>query len=94
MLNEPYEIAINLPEKLDPTSGKQIKKTEITTNIPGKVNSISDNHYQLEKTYQYIKQSFSILNNMCIKAQNGKIPIDLIRKELIRRWENIQKLLT
>ncbi len=94
MVYEPYEIAINLPEKLDPTSGKQIKKTENTTTIPGKVNSISDNHYQLEKTYQYIKQSFSILNNMCIKAKNGKIPINLIRKELIRRWKNIQKLLT
>jgi len=99
---EPFEISLDLPEKLDPSKRKvdTAKKKEVPARRendkePSQKSTGSNNDKNLidRKTALFLKQTFSHLNNLCIRVEKGETEAAAIRKELVRRWHMLRNVL-
>ena len=90
MVYEPYEIMVSLPKELDPAN-KEYSSNSISGNNSFNSIEVAKTPDIDTKIYTYIKHTFSVIHNMCVKAEKGEIEISLIKKELRRRWALLRK---
>jgi len=92
---EPYEIVIDFPEKLDPLKAKpdDLKRGKDV------LQCVSDKQSQVVSSavnrdiIKHVQETFISLNNLCKKLENGETKAKEIRKELMRRWNELKIIL-
>lgn len=86
---EPYEIAIDLPEELDPLKKGGHKSTLIKEEKPGglredaasaRIGSMN------QEIIRYFTETISSINSVLKRVEAGKAELGEVRKELARRW--------
>ena len=92
MVYEPYEIMVSMPKDLDPAN-KKYSSSNISSKKSSSILNDAEETDIDSKITRYIKHTFSIIYNMCLKAEKGEIDVSLITKELRRRWALLSKAL-
>ncbi|MBA7672630.1 hypothetical protein ES703_80814 [subsurface metagenome] len=90
---EPYEIAIDLPEELDPLKKGGHKSTLIKEEKPGGLREdaasariVSMN----QEIIRYFTETISSINSVLKRVEAGKAELGEVRKELARRWNGLK----
>ena len=101
---EPYEVIMDIPDNLDPLKVKIDDSVKTSVKLEsGVTNNNSQIHYKdrecqkyrelNKRLIQFIKNSFSEFNRLCIAAEKGENEVGLIRKEILRRWNVLKNFI-
>ena len=102
MVFEPYEISVDLPAELDPSSRNRASIAQSEEKAAGSEENADTEQQKMavqetewninKKIIGYLKQTFVSLNNLALKVEKGEAGAPEIRKELIRRWQVLRRL--
>jgi hypothetical protein len=102
MVFEPYEISVDFPGELDPSSRNRARIAQSEEKAAGSEENAETEQQKMavqetewninKKIIGYLKQTFVSLNNLALKVEKGEAGAPEIRKELIRRWQVLRRL--
>ncbi len=93
---EPYEMALDLPEELDPLKVKSDPSVQNPDGAPGHPeNGFGKGRVVVldPAMVSYIVETFSRLNGLCLKAEKNQITFAEVRRELGKRWVELKAAL-
>jgi len=97
---EPYELAIGLSAKLDPVKRKHTPGTRQQEELPDAEKEIEPKRSEVleaakkmnssERMDRWVRNTFILLHNLCLKVEKGEAGVGELRKELVKRY-NVMK---
>jgi class 3 adenylate cyclase len=89
---EPYEISLDLPEELDPLKANGSPPAADSRDAAGQPGKGAGNSRVVldPATLSYLIDTFSRLNELCLKGEKNQVSFEQVRKELVKRWRTLK----